>query len=120
MMPLIITRCVLSREFQLVLGIDKKTAEADDLISIHQAAFDSRVEFALHPGLDLDRSILAALALDVNDAFVSFLANGFVRNGKEFAPHRHNLDDVIQPCWMSGARQRDFNVYAALPRTNFR
>src|SRR5438445_9835824 len=70
MMLLIIPRRALGGKFQLVFRIDEKTAEADDLITFHQPTFHGCVQFSLDARLDLDRSILASLPLDVDDALV--------------------------------------------------
>src|SRR5438093_9971583 len=116
MMRLIIPWRALGGEFQFVFGIDEITAEADDLITFHQAAFHGCVQLALNAGTDLDRNILASLTRHIHDTFVSFLDDCFVWYGEELAAHSHNLDDVIQTVWMSRACQSDFAIDSALPR----
>src|SRR5262249_13793114 len=103
MMGLIIPWRALGGKFQFVFGVDEKTAEADDLITFHQAAFHGCVQFALNAGTDLDRNILARLTRHIDDTLVSFLDDRFVWYGEELAAHSDNLDDVIQTFWVSRA-----------------
>src|SRR5437667_10700676 len=103
MMRLIIPWRALGGKFQFVFGVDEKTAEADDLITFHQAAFHGCVQFPLNAGLDLDRNILAPLTRHVDDTPVSFFDDCFVWYREELATHGDNLNDVIQTVWVSCA-----------------
>src|SRR2546425_6104908 len=120
MMRLIIPWRALGGKFQFVFGIDEKTAEADHLITFHQAAVHGGVEFALDAGPDLDWNILAPLTRHVDDTLVSFLDDRFVWYGEELATHGDNLDDVIRAVWMSRARQSHFDIDAAWFRDHLR
>src|SRR6059036_1239339 len=93
----------LGGKFQFVFGVDEKTAEADDLIPFHQAAFHGRVQFALNAGPDLDRNILASLTRHVDDTLVAFFDDRFVGYGEELAANGDDLDDVIQTVRMPRA-----------------
>src|SRR5437867_3271188 len=108
-MLLIITRRGLVCRFQFIFRINEKTAEADDLISRHQAFFNSCIEFPLDTGLDFNRNILAAQTLNVDDSAGSLLDNGFVRYGKEIAPFCNYLHYVVRAVGMSDAGQGDFD-----------
>src|SRR5207247_9700544 len=96
MMRLIIPWRALGGEFQFVFGIDEKTAEADDLITFHQAAFHGCVQLALNARTDFDRNLLASLTRHIADTFASFLDDCFARYGDLLATHSHNLVDIIQ------------------------
>src|SRR5436189_6191494 len=103
-MLLIIPRRARTCELQLIFGIDEKTSEADDLLSVRQTTLNGRVEFALNSRLNFSRDILAALLLNVNDMFGPFLDDAFVWYGEEFAADGDDLDDVVGTVGMARAR----------------
>src|SRR5262245_44869623 len=106
-MLLIITRA-LAGKFQLVFGVDKKTAEADDLVPVLESTLYSRVELALNSGLDFNRYVLTAFLLNVNDVPCSFLDDGLVGYRKEFSSDRNDLDHVVQAVGMPNTGQSRF------------
>src|SRR5881396_1318331 len=120
MMRLIIPWRALGGKFQFVFGVDEKTAEADDLIPFHQAAFHGRVQFALNAGPDLDRNILASLTRHVDDTLVAFFDDRFVGYGEELAANGDDLDDVIQTVRMPRARKSHFDIDAGVFRRDLR
>src|SRR5439155_20595154 len=94
MMRLIIPWRALGGEFQFVFGIDEKTAEADDLITFHQAVFYGCVQLALNARTFLHRRMLASLTRHIQITLISFLDDCFVWFGEEFAAKIANLMDV--------------------------
>src|SRR5438034_10852400 len=73
MMRLIIPWRALGGEFQFVFGIDEKTAEADDMITFHQAAFHGCVQLAMNDCTELVRNILSYLMRHINDTYIFHL-----------------------------------------------
>src|SRR5437867_2926495 len=113
-------RRALFGPFQLVLGVDEKAAEGDDLVAVVHSIENLCVELALNAGADFLRRVVAGLLLNVHDVLVAFLDDRLVWDREEWTLFDDNLHHIQRRILAARGRKGRLDRRPSGPRNHTR